>query len=73
MCIRDRLLTKQAATIELPETTQKILIINRYTHEKTKNIVVSGDLLYIGGERDLSITLAEYIAKGIEKQGFYQS
>lgn len=67
------LLTKQAATIELPETTQKILIINRYTHEKTKDFVVSGDLLYIGGERDLSNTLAEYIAKGIEKQGFYQS
>jgi hypothetical protein len=67
------LLSKQTATIELPESTKNILIINRYTHEKTKDFVISSDLLYIGGERDLSNTLAEYIAKGIENEGFYQT
>ncbi len=67
------LLSKQNATIELPESTKKILIINRYTQEKTKDFVISSDVLYIGGERDLSNSLAEYIAKGIANEGFYQT
>jgi predicted nucleotide-binding protein len=65
------LLTPQKPTIELPNDVKNILVINRYTSEKTKTVVVSSNFLYIGGERDLTNVLAEEITKGLNRNEFY--
>lgn len=67
------LLTPQKPTIALPDNTKNILLINRYTSEKTKAVVVSSDFLYLGGERDLTNTFAEEIAEDLNKNAFYSA
>ena len=67
------LLTPQKPIIELPNDVKNILVINRYTSEKTKAVVVSSDFLYLGGERDLTNILAEEIAEDLNRNQFYSA
>jgi len=67
------LLTPQKPTIELPDNTKNILVINRYTSEKTKSVVLSSDFLYLGGERDLTNTLAKEITEDLNRNAFYSA